>query len=74
MILRILGSKAILDTLDYLESKNIISNEQHGFRSGRSTLSQLLVFFDLVFSGILQGEDTDTIFLDYAKANFSSRN
>ena len=54
--------------VDYLESKEIISNEQHGFRSGRSTLSQLLVHFDQVFSGVLQGNDTDTIFLDYAKA------
>ena len=54
--------------VDYLESNDIISNEQHGFRPGRSTLSQLLVHFDQVFGGILQGEDTDTIFLDYAKA------
>ena len=54
--------------VDYLESKKIISSGQHGFRSGRSTLSQLLMHFDQVFDGILQGQGTDTIFLDYAKA------
>ena len=54
--------------VDYLESKNIITPNQHGFRPGRSTLSQLLIHFDQVFSGVLHGEDTDTLFLDYAKA------
>ena len=52
----------------YLEENYILSNSQHGFRSGRNTLTQLLEHFDGIFSGLLQGEDTDTIYLDYAKA------
>ena len=54
--------------VDYLESSNILSDSQHGFRSGRSTLTQLLDHFDSVLFGLVEGDDTDTIYLDYAKA------
>ena len=52
----------------HMESKNLLSKNQHGFRAGRSTLTQLLTHFDKVFGGMLEGASTDTIFLDYAKA------
>lgn len=54
--------------VDYLESNNIISNAQHGFRSQRRTLTQLLTHFEKIFSGIVEGDETDTIYLDYVKA------
>ena len=54
--------------VDYLENNNIISNAQHGFRSQRSTLTQLLTHFEKILSGIVEGDETDTIYLDYAKA------
>ena len=52
----------------FLEENSILSSYQHGFRSGRSCLTQLLGHFDDVCSGLVEGRDTDSIYLDYAKA------
>ena len=52
----------------YLEHNHILTTKQHGFRSGRSTLTQLLAHFDKIYNGLIVGSDTDSIYLDYAKA------
>lgn len=52
----------------YIEDNVLLCHNQHGFRSGRSCLTQLLSHFDDVLLGLLQGHDTDSIYLDYAKA------
>ena len=52
----------------FLESNCLISSNQHGFRSGRSTLTQLLAHVDDVLKGWCSGLDSDCIYLDYAKA------
>ena len=54
--------------VEYLEGSDILSQTQHGFRSGRTTMTQLLNHFDNVFNGLLEGHDTDAIYLDYSKA------
>ena len=54
--------------VDFLECNSIISMNQHGFRSGRSTLTQLLAHMDDILNGLCEGVDTDSIYLDYAKA------
>ena len=46
----------------------ILSKKQHGFRSGRSCLTQMLSHFDDILLGFTNGFDTDSIYLDYAKA------
>ena len=61
---RILRKKIV----SFLESNNILSPNQHGFRSGRSCLTQMLSHFDDVLSGLKNNADTDAIYLDYAKA------
>ena len=59
----------IRDTLVYhLKSNQLIVNSQHGFRKGRSCLTNLLEFLDKV-KGCIDTEDSvDVIFLDFAKA------
>ena len=52
----------------YLESNNLLCSHQHGFRSGHSCLTQLLHHIDDVLHYYLSGADTDSIYLDYAKA------
>ena len=52
----------------FLELNFFISSNQHGFRSGRSTLTQLLAHVDDVLTGWCRGLDSDCIYLDYAKA------
>lgn len=52
----------------YLEDNNLISPNQHGFRKGRSCLSELLHHHDDVLLNGNSGEGTDIIYLDFAKA------
>ena len=52
----------------FLESNNLIRNSQHGFRTGRSCLSNLLVFMDKVTAAVEKCENVDVIYLDFAKA------
>ena len=52
----------------YIEDNEILSKKQHGFRSGRSCLTQMLSHFDDILVGFTNGFDTDSIYLDYAKA------
>ena len=47
---------------------NLICNKQHGFRSGRSCLTQLLHHFDDVLESHTNNADFDSIYLDHAKA------
>ena len=54
--------------VNYIEDNNILSSKQHGFRSGKSCLTQLLNHFDEILLGLLDNKDTDSIYLDYAKA------
>ena len=41
---------------------------QHGFRRGRSCLSQLLQQYDNLLQELARGNNVDTVFLDFAKA------
>ena len=52
-----------------LMSDNILFNHlQHGFRGGRSCLSQLLSHFDRITTELEKGNGVDIIYLDFAKA------
>ena len=52
----------------FIEQNSLLCENQHGFRSGRSCLTQLLSHIDDVMRGLINGADTDAIYLDYAKA------
>ncbi|KAL5251911.1 hypothetical protein ACHWQZ_G014894 [Mnemiopsis leidyi] len=54
--------------IQYLDSNSLLSDKQHGFRSNRSCLTQMLEHFDDIFEGMTHGSDTDSIYLDFAKA------
>ena len=60
----------LMSSRSFYEGKvnNLLCSHQHGFRSGHSCLIQLLHYFDDVLENYLSGADTDSIFLDYAKA------
>jgi len=53
---------------EYLESNCTITDSQHGFRTGRSCMSNLLSFLDRVSEGVDAGKVIDVIYLDFAKA------
>ena len=54
--------------VEYLEANSLLTNKQHGFRANRSCLTQMHGDFDDIYEGFTRGEDTDSIYLDYAKA------
>ena len=54
--------------VEYLEENNLFNSGQHGFRAGRSCLSQLLDYHDRIISLLERGLNVDSIYLDFAKA------
>ena len=52
----------------HLEGNKLLCKHQHGFRKGRSCLTQLLAHIDAILLNALDGADTDVIYLDYQKA------
>ena len=52
----------------FLDETNAFNVNQHGFRVGRSCLSQLLTHYDNIISLLEKGVNVDTIYLDFAKA------
>ena len=51
-----------------MNDNNLFNDSQHGFRAGRSCLSQLLEHFDTVLSILEDGSNADVVYLDFAKA------
>lgn len=48
--------------------KHLITNKQHGFTGGKSTLSNLFEYNDYVVKNMVKGDQVDTVFTDMAKA------
>ena len=53
---------------NHLDANEILKTSQHGFRSGRSCLTNLLSFLEYVTEQLDAGEDVDIIYLDFSKA------
>lgn len=54
--------------VNYLENNNLLYPQQHGFRSGLSTVTQLAEITDELISTLNIKGQTDAIFLDFSKA------
>ena len=52
----------------HLESCNILTDFQHGFRKARSCESQLIITVDDIAHNLNDGSQTDLILLDFSKA------
>lgn len=52
----------------YIEAHNLLNPNQHGFRTGRSCLSQLVRHYDEILQLLEKGKNVDVIYLDFAKA------
>ena len=52
----------------FLEENGKFNDTQHGFRAGRSCVSQLLSHYDKIIDILETGANVDTIYLDFAKA------
>ena len=54
--------------VEYMERFELFNPGQHGFRFGRSCLSQLLAHYDHILELLEKGYNVDVIYLDFAKA------
>ena len=54
--------------VNFLEECNLFNCSQHGFTAGHSCLSQLLEYFDNFLCLLEEGNNVDTVYLDYSKA------
>ena len=65
---KILESIITDNIVKHLESNQLILDSQHGFRSGRSCLTNLLDFFHNMFSIYDTSRAIDILYLDFQKA------
>ena len=61
---RILRKKLV----EYFERNQILKSNQHGFRKNHSCSTQLLTHTHNVLSGLIRGNEVDSIYIDYSKA------
>ena len=54
--------------MQHLKEEKLLSPKQHGFISGRSTVTQLLNYLDKCIQDTVDGHVVDAIYLDFAKA------
>ena len=62
--------KSILkdNIINHLEQNGLIRDSQHGFRAGRSCLTNLLYFMEIVTKQVDKGIPVDVVYLDFSKA------
>ena len=61
---RVLKKEIVL----HLERNDLLNASQHGFTSGRSTISQILNYYGDILEKIENGSVVDAVYFDFAKA------
>ena len=54
--------------VSYMQENELFNPGQHGFRLGRSCLSQLIAHYDRITQMLEEGQNLDVVYLDFAKA------
>ena len=54
--------------MKHIEKLGLLPDGQHGSRALRSTLTQLLTYWDSVLDGLEESDGVDSIYLDFSKA------
>ena len=68
VVCKVLESIIKKQIVKHFINEKLFADEQHGFRKGRSTTTQLLKFLDKCIQTYASGGVTDVIYLDFAKA------
>jgi hypothetical protein len=67
-IIKVFEKVVVKQLTEYMESRDLHNRHQHGFRGGRSCLSQLLENHQRIVVAMEQGVAVDVVYLDFAKA------
>ena len=54
--------------VDFIETNNLLTKEQYGFRTGMSCMSQLLNHFEKILNLLEKSSNVDVLYLDMSKA------
>ena len=54
--------------VEFMEAHELFNPSQHGFRLGRSCLSQLIAHYDAILELLANGCNVDVVYIDFAKA------
>ena len=54
--------------MNHMEGHRLIAEEQHGFRSGRSVMTNIIEFNNVTTKWLDDGKSYDVLYLDFAKA------
>ena len=65
---KILERVVQMELVKFLEDNNLRASQQHGFRKWRSTVTQLLEYYEKICKAIEDRTNLDTVYLDFAKA------
>ena len=68
VICKVLESIIRDQVMEFLNDNNLLSEDQHGFRSGRSCVIQLLEIMELWTEMLDEGGGIDVVYLDFRKA------
>ena len=68
LLVKVLEKLVASHISSFINSKNLLSDHQFGFRTGSSCTSQLIHIFHSWASALDSGKLTDVVFLDFAKA------
>ena len=61
--------KLVLDTpFKQLREKKVVRSSQHGFIKGKSCLTNLVAFYDVITGWVDGGRAVDVVYLDFSKA------
>ena len=67
-LIKLFGKVLRIKLVEYIESNNILTENQHGFRPHRNCLTQLLVHIDNILEKVGNEFNIDVVYLDFAKA------
>lgn len=67
-VIKVLEKVIVAEITKYLEGQNKMNPDQHGFRAGRSCLSQLLAHHETILRALEYHKDMDVVYLDFSKA------
>ena len=67
-VIKIFEKLIVRNITNFLETNNKMNENQHGFREGRSCLSQLLSHHEQIIAALENSKNIDVIYLDFSKA------
>ena len=67
-IMKIYERIIIKNIINHLAKNQLFNKNQHGFVPGKSTQTQLLLYYEDIYESMLESVRFDTVFLDFARA------